>query len=260
MWREAMMQLLDQLEAENPEDPSLAPKELSDWAVIYIKYLQIFRRLETAYDQMLQPQKRQDMKKALEACMGRMLEIRHWMRTEHQTTDRAKELNDRERFLQVLLEKYQQAAQQPPEGSGMAPGSTSGKQPTADSKQGNCLNAGAPLMVDEAVAVIIRNERGRQARERGRAVASFKRGRALEERRRQTGVLLSKDQAATRIQSVVRGHLARTRVKQEAVQELMFVGMRPQPVDPRFDPQVLEARHLLARKQQLLDPENGTLR
>lgn len=61
-------------------------------------------------------------------------------------------------------------------------------------------------------------------------MASFKRGRSLEERRRQTGVLLSKDQAATRIQSVVRGHLARTRVKQEAVQELMFVGMRPQVV------------------------------
>lgn len=54
-------------------------QELSEWACIYIKYLQIFRKLETAYDQMLQPQKRQDMKKALEACMGRMLEIRHWM-------------------------------------------------------------------------------------------------------------------------------------------------------------------------------------
>jgi hypothetical protein len=26
MWREAMMELLDQLEAENPEDASLAPK------------------------------------------------------------------------------------------------------------------------------------------------------------------------------------------------------------------------------------------
>jgi IQ and AAA domain-containing protein len=25
MWREAMMDLLDQLEAENPEDPALAP-------------------------------------------------------------------------------------------------------------------------------------------------------------------------------------------------------------------------------------------
>lgn len=54
-------------------------QELSEWACIYIKYLQIFRNLETAYDQMLQPQKRQDMRKALEACMGRMLEIRHWM-------------------------------------------------------------------------------------------------------------------------------------------------------------------------------------
>lgn len=26
MWREAMMELLDQLEAENPENPALAPK------------------------------------------------------------------------------------------------------------------------------------------------------------------------------------------------------------------------------------------
>eukprot|EP00882_Tetradesmus_deserticola_P034595 GHRQ01039745.1.p1 GENE.GHRQ01039745.1~~GHRQ01039745.1.p1 ORF type:complete len:102 (-),score=41.13 GHRQ01039745.1:80-385(-) len=54
-------------------------QELSEWACIYIKYLQTFRKLEAAYDQMLQPQKRQDMRKALEACMGRMLEIRHWL-------------------------------------------------------------------------------------------------------------------------------------------------------------------------------------
>jgi hypothetical protein len=54
-------------------------QELSEWACIYIKYLQIFCKLEAAYDQMLQPQKRQDMRKALEACMGRMLEIRHWL-------------------------------------------------------------------------------------------------------------------------------------------------------------------------------------
>lgn len=59
--------------------PWVVLQELSEWACIYIKYLQIFRKLETAYDQMLQPQKRQDMKKTLEACMGRMLEIRHWM-------------------------------------------------------------------------------------------------------------------------------------------------------------------------------------
>lgn len=58
-------------------------QELAEWACIYIKYLQIFRKLETAYDQLLHPQKRQDVKRALEACMGRMLEIRHWMVRAH---------------------------------------------------------------------------------------------------------------------------------------------------------------------------------
>ena len=79
MWREAMMDLLDQLEAENPEDSSLAPQDFPEWACIYIKYVQIFRKLEHAYDQMVHPQKLVDMKKALEACMGRMLEVRHWL-------------------------------------------------------------------------------------------------------------------------------------------------------------------------------------
>jgi IQ and AAA domain-containing protein len=79
MWRESMMDLLDQLEAENPEDASLAPQEFPEWACIYIKYLQIFRRLEHAYDQMVHPQKLVDMKRALEACMGRLLEVRTWL-------------------------------------------------------------------------------------------------------------------------------------------------------------------------------------
>lgn len=54
-------------------------QELSEWACIYIKYLQTFRKLEVAYHQMLHPQKRMDMQRALEACMGRTLEIRHWL-------------------------------------------------------------------------------------------------------------------------------------------------------------------------------------
>lgn len=45
-------------------------QELSEWACIYIRYIQILRKLETAYDCMLHPQKRLDIRKALEACMG----------------------------------------------------------------------------------------------------------------------------------------------------------------------------------------------
>eukprot|EP00951_Prasinocladus_malaysianus_P050152 scaffold677468_cov61-Prasinocladus_malaysianus.AAC.1 len=57
----------------------LAPKDLAEWSCIYIKYLQIFKKLEMAYNQMVHPQKRTDMKKALEACCGRILEVRHWL-------------------------------------------------------------------------------------------------------------------------------------------------------------------------------------
>ena len=41
-WREAVLELLEVLETENPEDPDLAPKDLNDWSSIYIKYVQIF--------------------------------------------------------------------------------------------------------------------------------------------------------------------------------------------------------------------------
>ena len=44
-----------------------------------MRYVQIFRRLERAYDQMSHPQKRVEVKKALEATIGRCLELRHWV-------------------------------------------------------------------------------------------------------------------------------------------------------------------------------------
>eukprot|EP00882_Tetradesmus_deserticola_P019343 GHRQ01020813.1.p1 GENE.GHRQ01020813.1~~GHRQ01020813.1.p1 ORF type:complete len:155 (+),score=47.73 GHRQ01020813.1:350-814(+) len=71
------------------------------------------------------------------------------------------ELNDRAKFLQVLLEKYQQANQ---EGTADAVAEIS---TSSSSKQGSVANAvsgGPPLLPEEAVAVIIRNERGRQVR------------------------------------------------------------------------------------------------
>jgi hypothetical protein len=42
--------------------------------------------------------------------------------------------------------------------------------------------------------------------------------------------------------------------------KLVLHAVSTQPVDPKSDPQVVESRHLLARKQQLLDPDSGTLK
>jgi hypothetical protein len=72
------------------------------------------------------------------------------------------ELNDRDKFLQVLLEKYQQANQQtaPADAVAVIGGSSSSKQ----GGNANAVSSGPPLLPEEAIAVIIRNERGRQVR------------------------------------------------------------------------------------------------
>merc|ERR1712166_1330154 len=45
-------------------------------ACLYIKYIDIYRKLEECYDQMVQPQKRTDIKQVLESTMLRICEIK----------------------------------------------------------------------------------------------------------------------------------------------------------------------------------------
>jgi len=255
-----MMELLDQLEAENPEDVSCRAMDMSEWACIYIRYIQILRKLETAYDQMVHPQKRLDMRKAVEACMGRMLEIRHWMVklnrgldfislddilvdlklspdvlevpvSKYIIEDRAKELDDRDKFLEALVEKYNVRPPQP--------------SPT--------LKIGLPLPEEEALTIIQRNERGRQARERARMVNILKRQRQMEDKRSRMGVPLTHDEAAMRIQAAVRGFIWRWRIKRDSDKELVFIGMQPKPRDAKRDPPVVEAKNMMRRKRIQLE-------
>lgn len=46
---------------------------------MFLRYVQVLRKLEAAHSHMVQPQKRKDLRRALECCMGRLLEIRNWM-------------------------------------------------------------------------------------------------------------------------------------------------------------------------------------
>jgi len=48
-------------------------------ATMYIKYIQIFRRLEQAYDQIVHPQKRRILRHVLDGVMGRVLELKNEM-------------------------------------------------------------------------------------------------------------------------------------------------------------------------------------
>lgn len=48
-------------------------------ATMYIKYVQIFRKLEQCYDQVVHPQKRRVLRHVLDGTMGRVLELKQEM-------------------------------------------------------------------------------------------------------------------------------------------------------------------------------------
>lgn len=102
-WKEAMNDLALRLEVELPLDVSQRP-QVRSWiradsrkqfwfllllcsfqtiadiyqqqAQLYIHYIRIFKKLEDCYDQISHPQKRTEIKKALEAVMTRILELK----------------------------------------------------------------------------------------------------------------------------------------------------------------------------------------
>ena len=80
MWRDAMLDMAEMLQQEMPADPTQIPREKKEayeyFAQWYIKHLQMYHKLYWCYDQMVHPQKRLEVKKALESCMTHILELR----------------------------------------------------------------------------------------------------------------------------------------------------------------------------------------
>ncbi|PRW20260.1 IQ and AAA domain-containing 1 [Chlorella sorokiniana] len=79
LWRDGVAELVALLDAEHPEDRAAAPKSLEDWARLYIRYVQTLRKLCAAHDGVAQPQKRACLRGTLDACAGRVLELRAWL-------------------------------------------------------------------------------------------------------------------------------------------------------------------------------------
>lgn len=82
MWhqtQEALNSLLDK-ESQNITQPHRSQVFIfQTLATFYIKYVQIFRNLENAYDQIVHPQKRILIRKVLDGVMGRILELKNEM-------------------------------------------------------------------------------------------------------------------------------------------------------------------------------------
>jgi hypothetical protein len=88
LWAGAMAELTEQVHLEDPTleadaephepvRPTSIAQTFQHLACLYIKYLQIFRRLEQCYDGMVHPQKRLAVLKVLELVMRRVVELKH---------------------------------------------------------------------------------------------------------------------------------------------------------------------------------------
>lgn len=83
MWANAQEALQDLLQDEMPPLPPHPQKDrfqvFQSLATFYLRYLQIFRALEAAYDQLVHPQKRRVVRHVLEGVMGRLMELKNEM-------------------------------------------------------------------------------------------------------------------------------------------------------------------------------------
>ncbi|NXV19669.1 DRC11 protein, partial [Cepphus grylle] len=233
MWTDAQKDLDIQLRREREE--FLQPekdrvKAFKTLAVSYIKYMQIFRNLETAHDQLLHQQKRTVIRQVLEGVIGRILEMKKEMveleNSEFHYIDNILEdlkllpeevevpipryfikeklevLQQRERILDQILRDAGLQAEKPVKA----------------------------MTFEEAIKIIQVAERARQGRCRAAFMKQIYREKKRERKTKhevRTGP--SPDDAATRIQKVWRGYIQRKKTEKMREEEMIFLGMSLPP-------------------------------
>ncbi|XP_049443686.1 dynein regulatory complex protein 11 [Epinephelus fuscoguttatus] len=236
LWADAQLELSRLLIEELPAEPPRPEKDrvvfFQRLAMLYVRYIQIFRQLEKVYDQSVHPQKRRVIRATLDSVIGRVLELKnemvekefseyHYMDDvlhdlkltpadleipipRYFISDRSKELQERQTMLTDIM-KMMEVTESP--------------QPliTKDMSQ------------EEAIKIIQMAERARQ----GRLRATLK-----EESRNMNRMYATKDPGAAAIelavvciQKVWRGYVQRKRTKIARNDEMIFLGMI---MDPKY--------------------------
>eukprot|EP01006_Ploeotia_vitrea_P042685 TRINITY_DN66651_c5_g1_i1.p1 TRINITY_DN66651_c5_g1~~TRINITY_DN66651_c5_g1_i1.p1 ORF type:complete len:928 (-),score=183.27 TRINITY_DN66651_c5_g1_i1:1437-4001(-) len=241
---------------------------------MYIRYLQIMRRLEECYDQLLQPQKRADVRILLDSCIGRMLELKHQIVNhcgeyvnfddvlvdlkltpdvleipipKYFLEERQQELEERNKLLDALIKQY--------------------GQPQVRDETAQETEPLPQLTPDQAIQIVQCNERGRQGRQRAKFMKEIREQEERERKVLEFGSMESDPQeAATRIQKIFKGFLARKQTTKMCRDELEFLGMEPTRTKEKLAQQHRWDQILIRRKlhqqqnQQELEQERIQMR
>ncbi|XP_029875058.1 dynein regulatory complex protein 11 [Aquila chrysaetos chrysaetos] len=233
MWTDAQKDLDIQLQREREE--FLQPEKdrveaFKMLAASYIKYMQIFRNLETAHDQLVHRQKRMVIRQVLDGVIGRILEIKKEMveleNSEfHYIDNILEDLKLLPEDIEVPIPRY------------FIKEKLEVLQQREEILDRILLDAGLQtqkpvkaMTFEEAIKMIQVAERARQ----GRCRAAFMKQIYLEEKReRQTKLQVqmgpSPDAASTCIQKVWRGYIQRKKTEKMRGEEMIFLGMSLPP-------------------------------
>lgn len=229
------------------------------WCSMYVRYVMISKKLERVHDQMLQPQKRQDVRVMLDSCIGRMLELKHKMVEycgefghldealvdlkltpeamevpipSYFVEERASEIAARRKLISALYTLHgvnNQRLQMHP----------------VDERE---AARNAPMSLEKAVEIIQCAERGRQGRENANGLRDAYLKNQRHDREFEYGNTLTQDDAARKIQNVVRRFLRKKLATRRRREMFEFLGMEPgSSVPAQIAKQRLD-RALAARK------------
>uniref|UniRef100_A0A1A9WDF1 ATPase AAA-type core domain-containing protein n=1 Tax=Glossina brevipalpis TaxID=37001 RepID=A0A1A9WDF1_9MUSC len=197
----------------------------------YIRYICLANKLEDVYDKIVQPQKRQLIRNLLDACLGRVIELKHDLVNidvmEFSYNDRVIErlkLTPQDTELRIpryfLRERRKEIEQR--------------KQTMYEIqiKLGWLEeNPTIEKLTDlEAIQLIQRHERARQGRLRAhfmreiRILKEKSKNEEKNENRTESGLI-----AAMKIQKMWRGHTARRKTRRRKLDEMILIGMVPPP-------------------------------
>uniref|UniRef100_A0A3Q3E9Z7 IQ motif containing with AAA domain 1 n=1 Tax=Hippocampus comes TaxID=109280 RepID=A0A3Q3E9Z7_HIPCM len=234
------IQFLFKILEELPEEPILPQKDRAAFfqtvAMLYVRYLQVFRQLEKVYDQVVHPQKRRLVLHTLEGVMGRILELKNEMVDKelceyHYMDDVLHDLKLTPADLEIAIPHYflSERSKDNRERTTMLRNILQTMESTGMQKvsETSYIRDGrVPSMSqDEAIRIIQVAERARQGRLRA----------ALNEASRRLSKIpmaeepkpSDMDRAAVRIQKFWRGYVERKKAKAVRIEDMTFLGMAP---------------------------------
>merc|ERR1711975_157245 len=281
LWREAMTDIMDLLEMEltdaatkkemlDPSNPKKPPEpgsqeeeemreeQFQQKAAMYIRYIQVYKNLEDCYDQMIHPQKREDIKAALENCIGQLVNTKYDLVVNQKTDyvclddiivdlkltpdalemkvpryfrdDREAEIKKREELMNTLLVRFD-----------IPPEETDNKVelPTRN----------------EAILCIQRNERARQSRQRATFMKQLREHEAIAlaggaPEPTEKMPRMDTEMAALVIQKIFRGYKTRLASIRADKQELIFLRMATDDLDGEDYAEQLEKETRQRRKHK----------